>query len=331
MRSLESFSSSVRQLASGRWQVRYLDAAGVRHTAPRTFPSKVEATRYLAQVETDLLRGLWADPKLGRVTFGEWVDQWRPTTANLRPGTLVLYDYLLCRFLLPAFETVPLGRLDTMSVRAWLASLHRAGEVTPTTVAKAYRLLRRILNVAVEAGYLPRNPCTVKGAGIERAAEMRHASIPQLHQLADAVPGRYRALILLAGYGGLRWAELVGLRRHHVDLAGARVQVQVVEQAAEVAGKIIVNPPKTDAGQRVVTLPRVVVEVLAAHLKEYAKPDLDGLVFVTPRGAHLLRSPFHRFVCGRRLSRSDWMGCACMTCGTRRRPWRRRPGRPPRS
>ncbi|HSK35179.1 MAG TPA: hypothetical protein VLA80_00420 [Actinomycetota bacterium] len=58
-------------------------------------------------------------------------------------------------------------------------------------------------------------------------------------------PTRYRAataLILLAGYGGLRWAELVGLRRHHVDPAGARVQV--VEQAAEVAGKIIVNPPK---------------------------------------------------------------------------------------
>jgi integrase len=51
---------------------------------------------------------------------------------------------------------------------------------------------------------------------------MRHASIPHLHQLADAVPGRYRALILLAGYGGLRWAELVGLRRRHVDLAGAR-------------------------------------------------------------------------------------------------------------
>src|SRR5215207_9724812 len=108
---------SVRQLASGRWQARYLDAAGVRHTAPRTFPSKVDATRYLAQVEADLLRGSWADPKLGRVTFGEWVEQWRPTTANLRPGTLVLYDYQLRRFLLPAFGSVPLGRLDTMTVR----------------------------------------------------------------------------------------------------------------------------------------------------------------------------------------------------------------------
>jgi integrase len=246
---------SVRQLASGRWQARHLDAAGVRHMAPRTFPTKVEATRYLAQVEADLLRGSWANPKLGRVTFEEWVEQWRPTTANLRPGTLVLYDYLLRRFLLPGFGPVPLGRLDMMTVRAWLADLHRAGEVTPTTIAKAYRLLRRILNVAVEAGYLPRNPCTVKGAGTERAAEMRHTSIPHLHQLADAVPGRYRALILLAGYGGLRWAELVGLRRRHVGLAGARVQV--VEQAAEVAGRIIVSPPKTDAGRRVVTLPRV--------------------------------------------------------------------------
>jgi integrase len=108
------------------------------------------------------------------------------------------------------------------------------GEVTPTTIAKAYRLLGRILNVAVEAGYLPRNPCTVKGAGIERAAE--------------------------------------------------------------VAGKIIVSPSKTDAGRRVVTLPRVAVEALAAHLEEYAEPDPDGLVFTTPKGAHLLRSPFNRFV-----------------------------------
>src|SRR4029450_3203849 len=175
-------------------------------------------------------------------------------TADLRPGTRTFYDYLLRRLLLPALEETPLGRIDTMTVRSWLADLHKAGEVTPTTIAKAYRLLRRILNVAVEAGYLPRNPCTVKGAGTERAAEMRHTSIPQLHQLADAVPGRYRALILLAGYGGLRWAELVGLRRRHVDLAGGRVQV--VEQAAEVAGQIIVSPPKTDAGRRVGALPR---------------------------------------------------------------------------
>jgi hypothetical protein len=109
-----------------------------------------------------------------------------------------------------------------MTVRARLAGLHREAGLPPTIIAKAYRLLRRILNVAVEAGYLPRNPCTVKGAGTE-------------------------------------WA-------------------------AEVAGKIIVSPPKTDAGRRVVTLPKVAVEVLAAHLEKYADPDPDALVFTTRRG-----------------------------------------------
>jgi integrase len=285
---------TARRLPSGRWQVRYYDQAGVRHTAPRTFPNKADANRYLAQVEADLLRGIWTDPRLARITFGEWVERWWPTTADLRPGTRTFYDYLLRRLLLPAFEETPLGRIDVMTVRAWLADLHEAGEVTPTTIAKAYRLLRRILNVAVEGGYLPRNPAAIKGAGLERAAEMRHVSIPQLHALAEAVPGRYRALVLVAGYGGLRWGELVGLRRRRIDLAGARIHV--VEQVAEVAGKFIISPPKTAAGRRVVVLPAVAVAALAEHLDHYAAPGPEGLVFRSGRGTYLQRSNFSRLV-----------------------------------
>jgi len=285
---------TVRRLPSGRWQVRYYDQAGVRHTAPRTFPTKADANRYLAQVEADLLRGAWTDPQLARITFGEWVERWWPTTADLRPGTRTFYDYLLRRLLLPAFEDTPLGRIDPMTVRSWLAGLHELGEVTPTTIAKAYRLLRRILNVAVEAGYLPRNPAAIKGAGLERAAEMRHVSIPQLHALAEAVPGRYRALVMVAGYGGLRWGELVGLRRRRVDLARARIYV--VEQVAEVAGKFIVSQPKTAAGQRVVVLPAIAVAALAEHLDEFAAPAPEGLVFPSGRGTYLQRSNFSRLV-----------------------------------
>jgi hypothetical protein len=75
-----------------------------------------------------------------------------------------------------------------MTVRAWLADLHRAGEVTPTTIAKAYRLLRRILNVAVEAGYLPRNPCTVKGAGL---SALPRCAIPAFRSCTSS-PTRFR-------------------------------------------------------------------------------------------------------------------------------------------
>jgi integrase len=114
------------------------------------------------------------------------------------------------------------------------------------------------------------------------------------HALAEAVPRRYRALVLVAGYGGLRWGELVGLRRYRVDLAGGRIHV--VEQAAEVAGKFIESPPKTVAGQRVVVLPAVVVAALAEHLEEFAAPEPDGLVLPSGRATYLQRSNFSRLV-----------------------------------
>jgi integrase len=70
----------------------------------------------------------------------------------------------------------------------------------------------------------------------------------------------------------------------------------VVEQLAEVAGKFIVAPPKTAAGQRVVVLPAVAVAALADHLDEFVAPGPDGLVFPSGRGTYLQRSNFSRLV-----------------------------------
>src|ERR671911_1251481 len=142
---------SVRQLPSGRWQARYRDAAGKTHTALQTFATRPEAARFLAQVETDLARGEWTDPRAGRVSFAEWAARWQATTTNLRPNTRALHGYLLRRFLLPAFADTALADLDLMVVRSWLAGLEGAA-VSPNTVAKAYRLPARIMDTAVEAG-----------------------------------------------------------------------------------------------------------------------------------------------------------------------------------
>jgi integrase len=282
---------SVRRLSSGRWQVRYRDLSGVMHTGPHTFASKADASRYLAMVEADLHRGAWADPKLGRITLAEWAKRWQETTTNLRPTTRDLYAYLLRRFLLPTFGKMSLSSIDVLAVRSWLASLEGQG-VSASTRAKAYRLLSRILGAAVEAGYLLRNPCTVKGAGQERAPEMRFATVAQVAALAEAIGPRYRALVLVAAYGGLRWGELVGLRVRRLDLLHGRVVV--AEQVAEVNGRFIPGPPKTEAGLRTVTLPAAAAVALAEHLTEFAEPGPDGLVFPAPEGGYLRRSNFSR-------------------------------------
>jgi integrase len=99
---------------------------------------------------------------------------------------------------------MPLADLDAMAVRAWLAKLER-DKVGASTRAKSYRLLSRILGTAVDSGYLARNPCTIRGAAAEPAPEMRFASVAEVAALADAIPRRFRALVLVAAYTGLRW------------------------------------------------------------------------------------------------------------------------------
>jgi integrase len=284
---------SVRRLPSGRWQARYRTNDGRQHTAPETFASKTAATRHLAQVETDLSRGQWSDPRLSRTTFAEWAARWEATTVNLRANTQAAYRNLLRRYLLPTFGPMPLADLDAMAVRAWLARLARDG-VGPSTRAKSYRLLSRILGTAIESGYLTRNPCTIRGAASDPVGEMRFATVAEVAALADAIPPRFRALVLVAAYTGLRWGELAGLRVKRVDLLHR--QITVAEQLLEVRGQLAFGPPKTGAGLRTVTLPAVAVEALAEHLSRYAEVGPDGLVFAVERGGPIRRSNFTRRV-----------------------------------
>ena len=162
-------------------------------------------------------------------------------------------------------------------------------------MAKAYRLLARILDTAVEAGLIGRNPCSVKGAATERAAEMRVATVAQVAALAQAIHPRFRA----PGPGGrlcrAALGELVGLRAKRVDLLHQRVTV--AEQATEIDGHFTWGPPKTEAGRRTVTLPAVAAAALAEHLAPSSQPGPDGLVFPSTEGGLLRRrSNFNRRV-----------------------------------
>jgi len=209
--------------------------------------------------------------------------------ANTKAG----YRSILRQYLRPAFAAYPLARIDVLAVRTWLAKME-ADSVGQATRAKAYRLLARILGAAVEARYLAVDPCGIRRAASEGVPEMWIATVDQVAAIANRVPPRYRALVLVAAFGGLRWGELVGLRRKRVDLE--RGTVTVAEQLLEVNGAFSVGPPKSAAGRRTVTLPAVVVEALAEHLRRYTAKSPEAFVFLSSQGKHLRRSNFNRRV-----------------------------------
>ncbi len=108
----------------------------------------------------------------------------------------------------------------------------------------------------------------------------------EVFALADAVRPRYRALVLLAAFSGLRRGELFGLRREHVDLDRGTVTVALQRQQLA-RGELIVGPPKSDAGRRTVALPAEALASLAAHLAQYTGPEPGAWVFTGDKGGPL--------------------------------------------
>jgi integrase len=280
---------SIRTLSSGRYQARYTSPKGARHRAPRSFASKAEASQWLATIETEFARGTWTDPDAGRVSLDGYARSWVETRANLRPRTVDLYESLLEHHIVPALGDHEVGTLSAGTVRRWYSQLVRrcgSGSLTP---AKSYRLLRTILNTAVADGLIARNPCAIVGAGIERSAERPVATLAQVWALAEAVPARFRALVLTAAFGGLRFGELAGLTRDCVDLAVGTITVRrALVQRDD--GTLQLGPPKSEAGRRTFTIPAALVPELAAHLDRYVEQNDDSLVFVGAKGARLRRS-----------------------------------------
>jgi integrase len=280
----------IRKPRSGRgWEARYRGPDGKERS--RSFPTKRRAQEFLVTVEAEKHRGDWRDPALARTSLGEWATEWELTTVHLRAATRDLYHYLLRCHVLPRFGSVQLGRITAMDVRAWIAELSSSG-LSPSTVRKAYGVLSRVLNAAVECGLVTRSPCVGVKPPPEPSKPMRFLSASQVADLADAIDPAYAVLVYTAAYTGLRWGELAGLQRQQVELA--RGTITVVEQLTEVNGTLAFGPPKTAAGRRRVALPAFLVDLLMGHLANHAESGPSGLVFPAVEGGPMRRSNFRR-------------------------------------
>ncbi|MGW5261601.1 tyrosine-type recombinase/integrase [Microbispora sp. NPDC004025] len=103
---------------------------------------------------------------------------------------------------------------------------------------------------------------------------------------------RFRALVLLATFASLRWGEVSALRRSDLDLDAGTVRVRAafVERST---GELVLGPPKSKAGRRVVGIPQGITPALREHLATYVQDDPGALLFPGAKGGPLRRSGFN--------------------------------------
>lgn len=303
---------AIRQLPSGRYQARCPGSDGVLRAAPQTYETKREAEVYLALVQADQTRGDWIDPQAGEKLFAEYAQKWIDE-RGVAATTEELYRRLLRLHLEPTFGDQYVNAISPAKVRTWRAERLKA--TGATTTAKSYRLLKAIMQTAVEDDLLRRNPCSIRGAGREDADERPVATVEQVFALAEAIGIRWRLMVLLGAFASMRPEELAELRRSDIDLDTGAVKVR--RAAPELnTGERVIGDPKSRAGKRTIMLPGFILLDVRRHLEWFAQDGPDGLVFVGERGAPSGAPPSAGSGARPRRRSACRRSSASTTCGT---------------
>jgi len=243
--------ASITKRPDGKWRARYRDAAGKEHA--RHFDRKTDGQRWLDEVTTSVVTGMYVDPKTAKTTVGEWCDTWLEGYATRRASTLRQARTHVAQ-IKAAFGTTPLASVRPSQVKAWTAKL-KAGGAADSYVYALHGRLSQIMADAVHDGVIPRNPCsrrTSPGAGKQRPYVATAAQVWALH---DAMPEHLRSAVLLGAFSGLRTAEVCGLRVVDVDFMRGIISPAVQYPA---------DPLKTETSRTPVPIPTDLALTLAA-------------------------------------------------------------------
>jgi hypothetical protein len=105
-------------------------------------------------------------------------------------------------------------------------------------------------------------------------------TVEQVAALANAMPARYRSMVITQAGLGLRIGELLGLRVGDVDFLRRTVRVEW----QFTSGSKVRSEPKTPWSRRTIPAPQVVLDAVAGHLATYPA-DEDGAVHHDSRNA----------------------------------------------
>lgn len=260
----------MRQLPNKRWQARYTDPVTRQPcTGPHTFTTKKEGEAWLTQLHNQSLVGVYVVQDAD-TTFAGWAGQWLArrrhalAAGQLKPRTVTEQARLLDRLILPVFGPVPLQRVTVAMVDTWWAALPLD---TPTQNARAYEVLRMVFGDAIDRDMLGRNPCRIKGAtSVTRQSETVLPTMAELTVILDTIAPRYRLMVALAAWCGLREGELWELRAADLHYTEAAPYLTVRAGVSWTTDGSHVLDPKAKASKRTVYLPPHLVPEIRRHL-----------------------------------------------------------------
>lgn len=260
--------------SKGQWVATFINESGVY---TKTFDDVDSANKWIARAELASEDGRPIDAESTRVTFKEFVLDWKKSKLDISGKTLGTYNSQLKLYLIPSFGERKLTSITTADIKKWVSSLADDG-IGPTTIRQCYRLLHQILQSALEDELLGRNPAV--GIKLPKIASKPKEGLTakELYALADEC-GPHRPLVIFLGTCGLRVNEALALRVEDFDLDSKIVRVahswttdEFGKKLRDENGEFVPGTTKTGE-QRDVPLDRNTIELIKPLLEGKGKSD----------------------------------------------------------
>lgn len=278
--------ASIQKRDNGRWRARYRDDAGREHA--RHFARKVDAQRWLDEVTTSIVTGSYVAPRAGNITFRDYAEEWR-ASQPYRPSTADVVRVALVKRVYPIVGDVPLAAFTPDLVQRMVKTLE--GAYAPSTVEVTYSYVSTVFKAAVASRRIASTPCVGIRLPEKVTAKVVPLTVEEVFAIADEMPERYRAMVILSAGTGMRQGEVFGLTVDRVRFLERKIIVDRQLRAIDDEGKPVFGPPKTPTSDREIPLPSVVADALAEHVKKFP-PGEDGLLFTVPAGTPMRKSSF---------------------------------------
>lgn len=292
---MPALPKGVDLLPSGGFRARFT-YKGVRYTD--SFDTPRQAAAWIVRTRSELAAGTYLDPVTELPpgvapvpTFATFAAEWL-SKRDLKPRTRAEYARLLTHT--SALDPLPLDQITRQNVRDW----YEAMTTGPTAKRHRYALVRSILATAVDEELIGTNPAKITGATKVKRRPLGDLPTPaQVHQIAAAMPSdKYRVLVLLSAWCGLRFGEATELRRKDIllDTEGSPVAVKVRRGVTHLKGQSVIGPPKSSAGVRDVTIPPHIRADVQEYLQTLSTSPQRLLFPGTRTGEHLKPSSLYR-------------------------------------
>lgn len=280
--------ASVRKRGKAEnYEVRWHIGSG-QYGSESGFTNRREALRFGQEQEVKARRNKTTRVSERNKTLYEYVrDNWAKT-LDVKRQTREDYQRALNTVILPVLGPIKLKDLKRTEIEAWKVSLKKIGPngkrgLSDSTVNKHTHLLGAIIKMAIDDGYIDKNPMPIR-RGKKRVTSKRKIApyTPNtVTRIADTFPAKWRILIWIMYYTGLRPSEALGLTYDRLDFKAGTITVD--RQISRYSDEVFSDTLKTYASYRVIGFPKVLQKLISEHLSKFGEGP-EGLILQNRSG-----------------------------------------------